>query len=266
MNVAAIQFDIAWEDKPANHATVERVLEEARIDPGTYVLLPELTDTGFSFNLEQIVDDRSGAWAAGLARRLGIWVQHGFAQRGPDGKGRNCAAIIDPGGENLGVYRKVHPFSYSGETRHYTGGDTILVRRCDGVGVCPMICYDLRFPELWRFAALAGAEVFTLGANWPQPRQSHWRALVIARAIENQAYVVAVNRVGSDPSHRYVGGSLIVAPDGEVLAEAAGEAAVLTAELDPAALRRWRADFPALKDVRAELLGSMPLEGSQRST
>ena len=260
MKVAAIQFDIAWEDKPANHATVERLLEEARIDPGTYVLLPELTDTGFSFNLEQIVDERSGAWAAGLARRLGIWIQHGFAQRGPDGLGRNCAAIIDPGGETLGLYCKVHPFTYSREPEYYASGDTVVVRECDGAAVCPLICYDLRFPELWRVAAVAGAEVFTIGASWPEARQAHWRALRIARAIENQAYVVAVNRAGRDPSHRYAGGSMIVGPGGDIVAEAGPEPAVLTADLDMGALRRWREEFPALRDVRPELLGSMKLD------
>jgi predicted amidohydrolase len=264
MKVAAIQFDIAWEDKRANHATVERLLDEARIGPGTYVLLPELTDTGFSFDLDRIVDDRSGPWAAGLARRLGIWLQPGFAERGPDGLGRNCAAIIDPRGAILGIYSKVHPFTYSREPEYYAGGDTVVVRACAGAAVCPLICYDLRFPELWRVAAAAGAEVFTIGASWPDARQAHWRALLMARAIENQAYVLGVNRVGRDPSHTYAGGSMIIGPGGDILAEAGPEQAVLTADLDLEALRRWREEFPALRDVRPELLGSMKLDASGR--
>src|SRR5690606_2545669 len=98
------------------------------------------------------------------------------------------------------------------------------------------ICYDLRFPELWRLGALAGAEVFTIGASWPDARQHHWRSLLIARAIENQAYVVAVNRVGRDPHLGYAGGSMIVSPMGEVLAEADAAPQVIQAELDMAAL------------------------------
>jgi predicted amidohydrolase len=262
MRVAAVQLDIAWEDKPANHATIERMLGEAEIEAGTYVLLPELGDTGFSFDLDAIVDERTQPWACQLARRLGIWLQVGFARRGPDGLGRNCAAIIDPEGEVSGVYAKIHPFTYSRETDHYAGGDTVLVRACAGAAVCPLICYDLRFPELWRFATVAGAEVFTIGASWPDVRQPHWRALLIARAIENQACVVAVNRVGRDPSHGYAGGSMIVAPDGKIIAEAGREPAVLIADLDLESLRRWRAEFPALRDVRPELIGSMKLDAT----
>jgi predicted amidohydrolase len=140
----------------------------------------------------------------------------------------------------------------------------VIVRACGEAAVCPLICYDLRFPELWRVAALAGAEVFTIGASWPEVRQAHWRALLIARAIENQAYVVGVNRVGRDPSHGYAGGSLIVAPDGEILAEGGRAPTVLVADLDLASLRAWRAEFPALRDVRPELIGSMNLDTSQR--
>ncbi len=262
MRVAAVQFDIAWEDKPANHAIVERMLREAGIGDGTYVLLPELGDTGFSFDLPKIVDERSLTWARTLARELGIWIQPGFAEHGSDGKGRNCAAVISPQGEILGIYRKVHPFSYGRESQHYSGGDRILIRDCDGAAVCPMICYDLRFPELWRTAAAAGAEVFTLAANWPDTRKAHWRALLVARAIENQAYVVAVNRVGTDPSLQYAGGSMIVTPTGEILDEAGESTQVLTGVLDLDALRSWRAEFPMLRDVRPELLGSMTIDKS----
>ena len=138
------------------------------------------------------------------------------------------------------------------------------VRACGGAAVCPLVCYDLRFPELWRVAALAGAEVFTIGASWPEARQAHWRALLIARAIENQAYVVGVNRVGRDPSHQYRGGSMIVAPGGEIIAEAGREPTVVDAELDPEALRRWREEFPALQDVRPELIGSIKLDTSEQ--
>lgn len=257
MHVAAVQFDIVWEDKPANHRIIESMLDAAPPPAGAFVLLPELGDTGFSFNLDTIVDDQTLSWACDLARERTYWVQAGFARRAADGTGRNCAAIIDPEGQVRGIYEKLHPFSFGRESEHYTGGDTILVEQCGDAVVAPMICYDLRFPELWRLAALAGAEIYSIGASWPDARQAHWRALAIARAIENQAYVVAVNRIGSDPALSYAGGSIIVSPQGTVLAEASCDQTVLHAELDVTALRHWRREFPALRDVRRSLLGAI---------
>ena len=261
MRFAAVQFDIIWEDKAANHAIIERMLREAQppITPETFVLLPELGDTGFSMNLERIVDHRSHEWAADLARRMRIYIQFGFAGRDSTGRGRNCAAIASPNGSIGGSYEKIHPFSYGKESQFYSAGEELVIVHCDQAMVCPLICYDLRFPELWRLAAInrpIPAEVFTIGASWPSARQHHWRALNIARAIENQAFVVAVNRVGSDPHLRYAGGSIIVSPGGDILAEASDQPCVLQSDLDLTGLRRWREEFPALKDVRHDLLGS----------
>ena len=264
MHVLGVQYDITWEDKSANHRVMEGMIAEANPPRGAFVVLPELGDTGFSFDLDVIVDDRTLAWAATIARRFGVWVQAGHAERGADGRGLNCATIISPPGDRVGTYRKVHPFSYSREIEHYTGGDRLLLASCADAWVCPQICYDLRFPELWRRAARpgdgAGAEVFTIGASWPDARQAHWRALLIARAIENQAFVVGVNRVGRDPQLGYVGGSIIVDPTGAVLAEAGDGPEVIRAELDLDALRAWRRTFPALEDVRADLLGTFAID------
>jgi predicted amidohydrolase len=263
MRFAAVQLDIVWEDMAANHVIFERLLAQAqpRIEPGSFVLLPELGDTGFSMNLERIVDEGSLLWAKQLAKHRQIFLQHGFARRNDGARppGRNCAAIVSPAGEVLAEYEKVHPFSYGREAAHFSGGDHLTLARCGDATVCPLICYDLRFPELWRLAATnsPAAEVFALGASWPAARQQHWRALCIARAIENQAFVVAVNRCGRDPHVRYAGGSLIVSPRGEVLSEADDQPTVLQAELDIEELRAWRAEFPALRDVHRELLGRM---------
>lgn len=270
MRFAAVQFDIAWEDKAANHAIIEKMLADAQpqIEPGTFVLLPELCDTGFSLDLDRIVDDRTLNWGSALARRMQIYLQPGFARRmaTPDALpgGRNCAVIVAPDGLVLGEYQKVHPFSYGKESTSYSGGDHLLIKCCgdprDHAEICPMICYDLRFPELWRLAAIAGAEIFTIGASWPATRHHHWRSLVIARAIENQAYVVAVNRCGRDPHLEYAGGSLIVTPKGEIVAESKNLPMVVQADLDVPDLRTWRAEFPALRDVKPSLLGSIRRE------
>mgnify|MGYP003580661371 FL=1 len=202
MRFACVQYDMLWEDKAANHAIIERMLHEAKLTQGTFVLLPELGDTGFSMDLNRIADDQTLQWGCNLARKLSVFIQPGFArqlQADESPPGRNCAAIIAPDGAVLGEYQKVQPFSYGKESQFYSGGDHLLIRRCGDAIACPLICYDLRFPELWRLATLAGAEIFTIGASWPAARQQHWRSLLIARAIENQVYVVAVNRTGTDP-------------------------------------------------------------------
>ena len=117
-----------------------------------------------------------------------------------------------------------------------------------------------RFPELFRLAALAGAEVFTIGASWPAPRAAHRRALAVARAIENQAFVVACNRIGRDPGSDHAGDSFVVAPSGEVIAEGGDAENVLVASLDRAELLRWRDRFPALRDLRRSLLGNVRID------
>lgn len=277
MRVAALQYDVAWEDKPANHRIVESLLEDLDLPKGSLVVLPELGDTGFSFNLDLIVDGRTLPWAKDLARRRGIWLQVGHAERGDDGLGRNCTSLVGPDGTLAGTYAKVHPFSFGKESEHFARGDHLLLRRCGGAWVCPLICYDLRFPELWRLAVAGtagegggdagsagdvgmAAEVFTMVASWPDARQTHWRSLLIARAIENQAFVVGVNRVGADPYLGYAGGSIIVSPRGDVLAEASDTPAVLQAELDLDVLRQWRRVFPALADMHGDLLGSIRID------
>jgi predicted amidohydrolase len=263
VHVAAVQLDISWENKPANHRRIEEMIDAAALPEGAFVVLPEMGDTGFSFDLEAIADERSVAWGCDLARRRALWIQIGDARRGPDGRGRNRATIVDPEGRVQATYEKVHPFSFGRESQHFTGGNHLVVQQCGDAIMCPLICYDLRFPELWRLAvagdgAAAPAEVFAIGASWPAARQAHWRALLIARAIENQAYVVAVNRVGRDPALAYAGGSIVVGPKGDVLAEAESDECVLQARLDLAFQRTWRREFPALRDVHRDLLGRIP--------
>ncbi len=121
--------------------------------------------------------------------------------------------------------------------------------------MAPLVCYDLRFPEIFRRAAVQGATLLVVIANWPAPRVAHWRQLLIARAIENQAYVVGVNRAGSDPKLVYPGSSLVIDPRGAIVAELDDRPGLLTATLDLAALEEYRRQFPALADIRPEFLG-----------
>jgi omega-amidase len=172
-------------------------------------------------------------------------------------KAFNRATMTAPGGEYgrlLCEYAKIHPFSFGREPESYQGGNSVelydWVSGEESIRVCPAVCYDLRFPELFRIGAKRGAECFVIGANWPSARAAHWRALLIARAIENQAFVLGVNRAGQDPHLSYSGGSIAVSPMGEVIGELGAEAGVLSVEIDTGAAREWRAKFPALRDIR----------------
>ena len=271
MRFAAVQHDIAWMDPAPNWERIGNLLSDARLPAGSFALLPELCDVGFTMETERLPRFDSLGTAQRLATSHALWLQAGYADVAVNGRRpRNRATVIAPDGRVAGHYDKVHLFSPSREDRQYAAGRSITVvdvPSAEGTWkVCPLICYDLRFPEVFRLAALAGAEVFTVGANWPSPRALHRRALAVARAIENQAYVVACNRIGRDPHVEYAGDSFIVAPSGEVIAEAGEAERELSAELDRAELLRWRERFPALRDLRRGLLGECTVNATSRDS
>lgn len=271
MRVYAVQFDIAWEDKKSNHEKVRQILAKVEPAPGSLVVLPEMFDTGFSLNVEKTRDDLAGEserFCCSLAAELGVFLQGARTTVEEDGWARNRALICNPRGEKIADYAKLHPFGFGREVEKFRGGDELVSFEWMSSGqkltVSPLICYDLRFPEAFRLATLElGAEMFTLGASWPAARADHWRALLIARAIENQAYVVGVNRCGNDPHLEYAGGSLIISPKGKILAEAGAEPVVLQAEISDISVRAWRNAFSALRDVRREMLGRLPGRGEK---
>ena len=253
MRAHLLQLDLAWEDHEANYRLVEDTLDKADPDQGDLVVLPELFDTGFSFRTEKNADteDRTLQFLLGLADDLGVTIQGSRTIRPCDcDKAFNAATVVAPGERLLCEYRKVHPFTFGREPEFFQGGSDLLTYTWNDLTVCPAICYDLRFPELFRKGLEMGAQIFALGANWPSPRQHHWRALAIARAIENQAFVLAVNRTGNDPHLSYTGGTIAVAPTGDILGELDEWPATLSVEIDPEVLHTWRDTFPAWKDMR----------------
>ena len=260
--VYGVQFDIVWEDKRANHTLVESVLDDVSPEPGSLVVLPEMFDVGFSLNADRMADEvtdgLSESWCGGTARRYEVYLQ-GASIRFPDGaseKATNNAVVFNPGGECVCRYEKIYPFSGGREPERYRGGRSVVAFDWQGITVSPVICYDLRFPELWRLATIdRGAEMFTCGANWPAARQHHWETLLTARAIENQAFVIGVNRCGNDPHLPYAGGSRIIEPLGTTLDTAGESPKVISAEIDIQIARDWRAKFGAVRDVRREMLG-----------
>lgn len=257
MRVICVQSDIHWEDKAANFARVRRLLEAHRPAAGSLIVLPEMFATGFSMNVAEIAEAEGGEtrlFLQDLAGDTACAVLAGVVARHPDGRGLNQAVALAPTGEELCRYSKLHPFSFAGEDRCYAPGATVETFVWDGLTVAPLICYDLRFPEAYRRAARQRAEVLVTIASFPAARVEHWLTLNAARAIENQAYVVAVNRCGKDPKSEYSGRSLVIDPRGRVLTDGGAEEGVFACDLDPTALRRYRQEFPALADMRSDLL------------
>jgi predicted amidohydrolase len=258
MRVYCCQSDIVWENKVANFARVRAMLHDARLARGAMVVLPEMFATGFSPDLQHIAEDQNGPtgkFLEQMARELGVCITAGVVVRDGADKMHNRAVVYDASGTLVASYAKLHPFRPGGEKT--TPGDQVVTFACGPFTAAPFVCYDLRFPEIFRHAVRRGAELLLVLANWPTSRLSHWTALLQARAIENQAYVAGVNRCGSDLEHVYGGKSMIVDPRGQILAQAQDGAVVLGADIDLEILRVCRREFPALTDVRDQFLGSL---------
>ena len=255
MRFHALQTNPQWERIPENRSAIVAALEARKPATGDLVVLPELCETGFTMRADLAAAPDSVAWMGRLAKRLGIFLQAGIARKVAGGTA-NTATVFSPSGDEIGCYRKVFLFCPGGEHRAYVAGNGPVVIDCDGVRIAPMICYDLRFPEVFRHALLNGAELFTFSACWPAARLDQKRAMLIARALENQAAIVACNRTGSEPTINYSGGSVILDNVGNELAAAAAETdAMLSADIDLGALRAFRSSFPVTSDIRRSFLG-----------
>jgi predicted amidohydrolase len=253
MKLYCCQTDITWENKVANYTRAQKLLAAARPERNSLVLLPEMFATGFSMNVSAVVEGPKAdteKFLAQIAQDFGVYMIGGVVTNSPDGRGYNQALAVSPNGRPLARYSKMQPFSLGGESKSYMAGEAPMFFAWEELKVSPFICYDLRFPELFRSAVRGGAQLFTVIANWPVARIHHWITLLQARAIENQAYVAGVNRCGTDPKHTYNGRSIIVDPHGTILIEAGDSECVISADISPEVVNKWRAEFPALEDMR----------------
>lgn len=252
MHVHLVQSDIVWEDPTANRRKVTTLVERAAPAAGDMIVLPETAFTGFSLDTSRTLPDahHAEAFLAGLARAHRCTVVGGLVA--PDGRGRasNQSLAFSPEGQLLARYAKIQPFTLGGERKVHAPGERVACFDWRGIRVALLVCYDLRFPELFREATKQGAEMFVVIANWQARRYHHWLTLLEARAIENLAFVVGVNRCGTDPGVSYVGRSVAVSPHGHVIADAGERERVVTAAVDPEEIRSWRREFPALEDMR----------------
>jgi predicted amidohydrolase len=215
------------------------------------VVLTEMFAVGFTPHAELVAEPPGGpttVWLLDEARRHDLWVC-GSVPIAPHGAHRpfNRLVLAGPGGE-LAHYDKVHPFRYAGEDRRFgTGDQRVVTVDIEGTRTTLTVCYDLRFADQY-WAAAPGTDLYVVVANWPAARRHHWRSLLVARAIEDQAYVVGANRVGTGGKESYMGDSCIVDPWGEVLAQASGVETVLVADVDPDVVARVRDEYPFMRD------------------
>jgi len=264
VRVGVVQMDIAWEDREANFRKVEGFLEQARTARVELLVLPEMFALGFTMNGAAFAEEREGPttrFLARCAREYGLYIAGACVFRGAE-KPRNAALLYSPQGELLARYDKVHPFSMSQEDRYYSAGEQVVVTAALGFNIQQTICYDLRFPELFRAGIERGADLMLVIANWPIEREHHWRFLARARAIDNLSYVVACNRTGEGGGLVYPGASMVVAPDGTVLVNGGREETLYVADLDPAMIGATRRRFPFLRDRKRELYRKWNVEGS----
>lgn len=253
MIISALELDIAWEDPQENFDRVAALMELPRHAGSRLVVLPEMFATGFSMDGAKVAarGDEVAGFLSELARRHGLFVLGGFAEPGED-RPHNAAALFDPGGHELFRYRKIHPFSLGGEDRSFAAGDRIVSADVEGVRVTPFICYDLRFPEPFR-AAAERTDLFCVIANWPSERRFAWRQLLVARAIENQCWVLGVNRVGEGGGLVYVGDSALIDPQGHDRTVVSGRAQVLMGDVRVDEVVDARRRFGFLADRRPEV-------------
>ena len=257
VRVGVIQLDCSSSEPVAERVTRTLRLVESTAAKADLVILPELWHVGaFDVNAArehaQPIDGPLVSALGTLAREHRIWLHGGpFSEAADDGKHYNTSILFAPDGALVASYRKIHLFGFDGgETVLMSGGDELVVADTPLGPTGLATCYDLRFPELFRALTEGQAEAILLASGWPVPRIAHWDVLTVARAIENQSWVIACNEVGEQPGVTLGGHSVIVSPKGEIVAKAGQSEEVLLAEVDPSEAATWRAAFPVLADIR----------------
>ncbi len=247
--ITLIQTDLAWENPQVNFTALEKRMNTIS-EKTDLIILPEMFATGFSMNADQIAQDMDGkavTWIRGQADHRQCDITGSLSIR-EHGHFYNRLIWAKPGGQVL-TYDKKHLFRYAGEEKIYTAGDKQLSVDLKGWKIRPFICYDLRFP-LWCRNWHNAYDLAVYVANWPAKRAGHWKTLLLARAIENQCYVVGVNRVGTDGNGlAYSGDSAVIDPLGNTLFQGSEKETVHTISLSFDVLQEYRRTFPAWMDA-----------------
>ena len=254
MKVTLLQTDIQWADESSNLAAAEMLIRKS--EEAALYLLPEMFSTGFVTNPEDIDGGLPSAsaceavrWMHRVSSELSAAVAGSVAVKADDGTFRNRFYFVTPDGRES-FYDKHHLFTYGNEDLHYTGGKSRTIVEWGGVRFMLQVCYDLRFPVFSRNSLREPYDCCIYVASWPSTRRRVWDSLLLARALENQCYVLGVNRIGDDPKCHYDGGTRAIDARGNVVAMAENEVVQsMTIELDMERLAAFREKFPVLRDA-----------------
>jgi predicted amidohydrolase len=257
--VALAQMEIALGDVERNVATAQGMAAQAAAQNAELLVLPELWSTGYDLAQADAYAAGLGQGAFGLmaslAEEAGLYVAGTALETNPHGLPYNTAAIYGPDGALAGAYQKIHLWAPLGEVEHMTAGARMPVYELPWGRVALAVCYDLRFPELWRRYADGGAQLVVIPAEWPVRRVEHWRLLLRARAVENQFFVAGCNRAGADADGEFGGRSAAVDPWAQVLVEGGDGSGLFVATLELDEVARSRSLFPFLQDRRPGVYG-----------
>jgi predicted amidohydrolase len=259
LTISLLQMDIAIGQPDVNFAHLETLLQQAvsaQVKPDV-IIFPEMWNTGYALEEIHQLADREGVRTreliSGFAAKHQVHVIAGSIADKQAEKVRNTIYIFDRVGNLVTDYSKIHLFRLMDEEKYLSAGDELCSFELEGIPAGAMICYDIRFPELARKLALNGAQILFVPAEWPHPRLHHWRTLLMARAIENQMYVVSCNRVGRSGSTEFFGHSMVIDPWGEILVEGGEAEEILYATIDLGEVQRVRNKIPIFEDRRPPL-------------
>ncbi len=251
MRIALLQYSPDWENKRKNREKINSMLQKSRKD-FSLLILPELTLTGFTMQVEKFAENTNSEtfhFYAGLAEQYNVHIAGGLIENNESGF-YNSLIHITPEGKQAALYRKIHPFSFAKEDKFYVAGKNPVITQIDDWKTGLSICYDLRFPELYRKYGKEKSELIIVIANWPDKRIEHWRTLLKARAIENQVYVAGVNRCGDDPFNHYNGYSSVFDPMGKELISIVDEETIELVEISKEMINETRERLPFLNDIK----------------
>ena len=250
MKIGLVQYNPLWESKEENKKKITALIKRD-FKKSSLLIFPEMTLTGFTMMPEKFSEAIKGdsfKFFAGIALKHKVFVAAGIIEEN-NGKYFNSLILLNPDGKLISSYRKIHPFSYSTEDKHYKKGKEVKIAGINKLKIGLSICYDLRFPELFRFYAKERVHLIIVIANWPDTRIEHWKTLLKARAIENQCYVAGVNRIGDDPKLHYPGFSSIYDPMGKEILSLKDEEKIVFADINKEIVSKIRKNLPFLEDI-----------------
>ncbi|RJR20301.1 MAG: carbon-nitrogen family hydrolase [Desulfobacteraceae bacterium] len=250
MKVAGFQMDIEWHNRDANHQKISDAAAKAKELGAELLALPEMCSTGFSMDTNitpETLDGPTPSLFRSIAREKGIAVAGGFVLSRWSGRPQNVSLVVDRNGNDLALYAKIHQIAILDEHNHYDPGTRPVTFSLEGTGAACFVCYDLRFPEIFR-AVVDRCGLMMVIASWPASRQLHWDVLLRARAIESQCFMIGVNRTGIGAGLEFTGGSAIIDPLGNILAHGGEKEGLVIADLDLKKVAEARSTMPFLKD------------------